>query len=74
MASSHCSDGFHHVPTRLILSVIDHCIQISGHDEAESMIFALQRRTSDLKPDLLLRLARIVVRRHEPDFIFFLIS
>ena len=55
-----------YVPTRLIVSVIDHCIQISGHDEAESMIFALQRRTSDLKPDLLLRLARIVVRRHEP--------
>lgn len=55
-----------YVPTRLILSVIDHCTQISGHDEAESLIFALQRRTSDLEADLLLRLARIVVRRHEP--------
>jgi HEAT repeat protein len=55
-----------YVPTRLIVSVIDHCIQISGHDEAESMIFALQRRASELETDLLLRLARIVVRRHEP--------
>ena len=55
-----------YVPSRLILAAIDHCIQIAGHDEAEMMIFGLQRRVPTLETELLLRLARIVVRRHEP--------
>jgi HEAT repeat protein len=54
------------VPSRLMLSQIDRYIQQDLHDPAESLIFCLLRRDETVEAACLLRLARIVVTRHEP--------
>ena len=54
------------IPSRLMLSQIDRCIEQDLHDPAESLIFALLRRDETFETSCLLRLARIVVARHEP--------
>ena len=54
------------VPTRLILKQIDLYTERDQHDAAESLIFGLMRRDQHFETDCLLRLARIVVSRHEP--------
>ena len=54
------------VPTRLILKQIDLYTERDQHDVAESLIFGLMRRDQRFEADCLLRLARIVVSRHEP--------
>lgn len=54
------------VPARLILKQIDAYTEQDQHDAAESLIFGLMRRNERFESECLLRLARIVVGRHEP--------
>ncbi len=54
------------VPARLLIAQIDQLIQQTQHDAAETLIFALLRRDDRFAIECLLRLARIVVARHEP--------
>ena len=54
------------VPARLILKQIDVHTERDQHDVAETLIFGLMRRDHRFESECLLRLARIVVARHEP--------
>ena len=54
------------VPARLVLKQIDALTERDQHDAAESLIFGLMRRDHRFESECLLRLARIVVARHEP--------
>lgn len=54
------------VPTRLILKQIDVYTEQDQHDASEALIFGLMRRNEHVEAECLLRLARIVVARHEP--------
>ncbi len=55
-----------YVPARLMLSHVDACVQRDDHDAAETILFTLMRRNDSFEAECLLRLARIVVMRHEP--------
>ena len=54
------------VPARLMLKQTDVYTERDQHDAAESILFSLMRRDQRFESECLLRLARIVVARHEP--------